>query len=282
MTTANGTPGWAIGHVGLCVHDTDAAWTFYEGVVGLAPTHASSRRPGAATVATDNGAQSASFYSAVPGFARDRQCLHNPRVMKFVSIEVDDLDGVASRLAKLGVPCSEIVIPERDDAVQLFCFDPSMNLIGFGRHAPAGVASAGDPAWLIHHVNLQAHDVRDTIGFFTGVADMREGTWMAPPEMGDFSIDPKQLAVLTLGSDNRGLHIIRPDAGFGYRNGFANNPSIGGNPAFAVPDIQAVMRRLRDADVVFSDAGTYAMTGYHQVYLYDPSYNLIEINQKVA
>jgi catechol 2,3-dioxygenase-like lactoylglutathione lyase family enzyme len=100
--------------------------------------------------------------------------------------------------------------------------------------------------------------------------------------MGDFSIDPKQLAVLTLGSDNRGLHIIRPDAGFGYRNGFAHNPSIGGHPAFAVPDIQAVMRRLRDADVVFSDAGTYAMTGYHQVYLYDPSYNLIEINQKVA
>ena len=110
---------------------------------------------------------------------------------------------------------------------------------------------------------------------------MVEGTWKAPADMGNFSIDPNELAVLDLGSENRGLHVIRPDAGFGQRNGFAHNPSIGGHPAFRVPDIHAVMRRLQEAGIVYSDAGTYAMTGYHQVYVYDPSFNLIEINQRL-
>jgi hypothetical protein len=49
-----------------------------------------------------------------------------------------------------------------------------------------------------------------------------------------------------------------------------------------VPDIEAVKRRLEAAGIVYSDAGVYAMKGVHQIYVYDPSKNVIEINQLVG
>jgi catechol 2,3-dioxygenase-like lactoylglutathione lyase family enzyme len=124
-------------------------------------------------------------------------------------------------------------------------------------------------------------DVRESIGFFVEIAGMEEGSWQAPAQMGDFSIDPRELAILPLGEGNRGLHLIRPDAGFALRNGFAHNPSLGGHPAFWVPDILAVMARLEAAGWPYSDAGVYAMPGMHQVYCLDPSANMLEINQYV-
>jgi hypothetical protein len=47
-------------------------------------------------------------------------------------------------------------------------------------------------------------------------------------------------------------------------------------PARRVAGAERGARRVRP------DAyGTYAMTGYHQVYVFDPAYNLFEINQRV-
>ena len=71
--------------------------------------------------------------------------------------------------------------------------------------------------WGLHHVNLQAGDVRKVVDFFCLIAECHEGQWQAPSKKGDFSIDPEALSILPLGSLNRGLHIIRPDAGFAHR-----------------------------------------------------------------
>ena len=40
-------------------------------------------------------------------------------------------------------------------------------------------------------------------------------------------------------------------------------------------------KRLEDAGVIVSDAGVYAMKDIHQIYCYDPSMNVVEINQRV-
>ena len=45
---------------------------------------------------------------------------------------------------------------------------------------------------------------------------------------------------------------------------------------------EAVKRRLEAAGIMYSDAGQYAMLGYRQIYLYDPSMNLIEVNQRIS
>jgi hypothetical protein len=48
-----------------------------------------------------------------------------------------------------------------------------------------------------------------------------------------------------------------------------------------VPDVLAVKARLEAAGVLVSDAGVYAMAGMHQIYVLDPSANMIEVNQNV-
>jgi len=61
-----------------------------------------------------------------------------------------------------------------------------------------------------------------------------------------------------------------------------HNPTIGGHVAITVLDLDAVKRRLEAAGILYSDAGQYAMAGYRQIYLYDPSMNLLEVNQRVG
>ena len=110
---------------------------------------------------------------------------------------------------------------------------------------------------------------------------MKEGRWVAPLNKGDFSIDPSELAILPLSNNNRGLHVIKPDDGFGYRNNFAHNPSIGGHPAFTINDLSNLTAKLDKEKILYSDAKVYAMPGFHQIYLYDINANMLEINQAV-
>jgi catechol 2,3-dioxygenase-like lactoylglutathione lyase family enzyme len=272
MTEAKYSPGWEITHIGLAVHDPDEAAAFYGDIVGL--TQADARH------SFSNGTQGLTLFRHDPDFGLRHRSPHNPFMVKSAVLAVPDLGAVAARLEKAGVAAPTLEAPFPGLGAVLFCHDPAVNLIGFTERQP--LKNMTDEAgWILHHVNLQAHDVRASVRFFVETAGMVEGHWRAPAARGDFSIDPHELAVLDLGAENRGLHVIRPDAGFGKRNGFAHNPSIGGHPAFRVPDIQAVMRRLDAAGVVYSDAGTYAMDRYHQVYVYDPSFNLIEINQRL-
>ena len=143
--------------------------------------------------------------------------------------------------------------------------------------------------WKIHHVNLPAHDVRESASFFNAIFGMREGVFQRPASGGDFRSDPAALATFEqdgaeavgLGVNN-GLHIVKPVPNFAKANGLQHNPTIGGHVAITVPDLDAVMRRLDDARIMYSDAGQYAMLGYRQIYLYDPSMNLIEVNQRVG
>ena len=138
-----------------------------------------------------------------------------------------------------------------------------------------------DLDWGVHHMNLESLDVRKSIDFFCNIVGMSEGKWVAPVNKGDFSIDPSELAILPLSNNNRGLHVIKPDEGFGWRNNFAHNPSIGGHPAFTVKDLSALKKRLDNEQILYSDAKVYAMPGFHQIYLYDINANMLEINQVV-
>ena len=143
--------------------------------------------------------------------------------------------------------------------------------------------------WNIHHVNLPAHDVRESAAFYAAIFGMRETPFQRPAVGGNFRSDPAAIAAFeqdvqaaaALGPNN-GLHIVKPMSGFAKANGLDHNPTIGGHVAITVPDLDAVTRRLDAAGIMYSDAGQYAMLGFRQIYLYDPSMNLIEINQRVG
>jgi len=211
-------------------------------------------------------------------------CRRTPR--RHVAIEVEDLDAVATKLARAAI--GHVEAPAGDfDVPAIYTLDPAGNVVAFCQAARRETGGDDiqpwekDWGWGVHHVNLQAGDVREAVGFYTEIAGLAEGSWRAPAARGNFSIDTSELAVLPLGTFNRGLHIIRPDAGFAFRNNFAHNPSVGGHPAFFVKDVKAVKARLEAAGILVSDAGVYAMLGMHQIYVFDPSANMIEVNQFV-
>lgn len=142
-------------------------------------------------------------------------------------------------------------------------------------------------SWSLHHVNLPANDVRASASFYTNILGFAEGRWVFPPpeQVGHISADPARLTIFPTETasrgDNAGLHLIRPEPEFARANQLDHNPSIGGHVAFQVPDLDAVRRRLDAAGIPYSLAGTFAIPGMRHLYVYDPSMNLIEVNEIV-
>lgn len=265
---------WSIHHVSLIAHDLDAAAHFFGALIGLG----AARAPDARTRFIGEAGRGLRLHRPGAALARSGAALLGPIGTRYVALEVASLAAVEAKLDQAGLAYAP-ALPGEFAQPAIYTLDPALNLLVLLQAGAA--APSAPPAWHIHHVNLQAQHVRETVAFYTGVIGLKEGRWRSAAKRGDFSIDPAELAVLTNADDNRGLHIIRPDAGFAYRNRFAHNPSIGGHPAFCVPDVRAVKARLEAAGVLVSDAGVYAMAGMHQIYVLDPSANMIEVNQNV-
>lgn len=137
-------------------------------------------------------------------------------------------------------------------------------------------------SWSIHHVNLQARDVRATAAFYSNVLGMTEAPWAFPATRGYLPGDPDKLALMGDGRDGHsGLHLIAPDPEFAAKNNLIHNPSVGGHVAFQVDDLDAVIGRLRAAGIPHSVTGEFAIPGLRHVYVTDPEGNLIEINGRI-
>ena len=138
--------------------------------------------------------------------------------------------------------------------------------------------------WSIHHVNLEAKDVRRAAAFYSSIFGMEEGDWVLPESAGYIQVAKDRLALFedpTRDGQAAGLHLIRADPDFAEKNGLRHNPSVGGHFAIQVSDLRAVIRRLEAAGIPYSDAGQFAIPGLWNVYVEDPEGNLIEINQRV-
>ena len=90
----------------------------------------------------------------------------------------------------------------------------------------------------------------------------------------------KKLAIFPLDKNHSGIHINKADFTFSWRNKFIHNPTIGGHPAFNIKDIKAFIKKLKSANIHYSDAIDFK-NNIHQIYLFDPNANIVEINQNV-
>ena len=78
------------------------------------------------------------------------------------------------------------------------------------------------------------------------------------------------------------VHLAERDLGVGFRTGQAINPLDRGHLAFRTDDIAAVRRRLEEKGIPYSDYGTWAMSGWHQIFFYDPEGNVVEVHQVIG
>jgi len=138
-------------------------------------------------------------------------------------------------------------------------------------------------SWSIHHVNLEARDVRRAADFYSTILGMAEGAWEFPKSSGYVPGAPDRLALFGDGRQSHtGLHLIKADPDFAKNNNLVHNPSVGGHVAIEVDDLKAVLARLDAAGIAYSDAGVFAIPGVWNVYVEDPEGNLLEINQRVG
>lgn len=135
-------------------------------------------------------------------------------------------------------------------------------------------------SWSIHHVNLEARDVRKAAAFYGTILGMEQQGWTFPRSRGYLPGDPDKLALFGDGRQSHtGLHLIAPDADFAKKNELTHNPSVGGHVAFQVDDLGAVIRRLQAAGIRYSLTGEFAIPGMRHLYVEDPEGNLLEINE---
>ncbi|MER2537493.1 MAG: hypothetical protein ABTQ31_20275, partial [Rhizobiaceae bacterium] len=74
--------------------------------------------------------------------------------------------------------------------------------------------------------------------------------------------------------------LLKPMPDFVHRTGTPINSALYGHTAISVADLESVKARLSAMGYFYADRGNWAMPSVYQVYVYDPSANLIEINQE--
>lgn len=287
---------WAIHHVNMCAPNVAETRRFLCDLVGLPPGEWH-YPPAEEMGEVGHSAESLAYFGTanrgihavrpIATFPRDNNLLHNPTIGGHVAIQIPDINRLMLRLDRAAIPYSDAGVYAMRGVHQVYVYDPFWNVIEFNQVLDDDLPEEVQPweqdwGWGIHHVNLQAQDPSETAGFFREIAEMEEGRWDRGQTGGDFSDDPSELRIFPLGQSNRGLHIIRPDPLFAKRNGFVVNPSIGGHPAIWVSDLGAVTARMDAVGWHYDDAGVYAMPGVHQIYTYDPSARVVEINQAVG
>lgn len=200
----------------------------------------------------------------------------------YVSIIISDFETVLKKLQKSNF---RFIYKKINSLETVILQEPSLNMMQFIKSNEILDNFSNDffenSNFYIHHMNLESLDVRESVHFISELIGLKEGNWVAPNDKGDFSIDKKELSLFPISNDNKGLHFIKPDEGFAFRNNFIHNPSIGGHPAFTVKNINLIKEKLDNLNILYSDANVYAMPGFHQIYLYDANANTLEINQEV-
>lgn len=200
----------------------------------------------------------------------------------YVSIIINDFESVLKKLQQSNF---RFIYKKINSFETVILQEPSLNMMQFIKSNEVLDKYSNyffeNSNFYIHHMNLESLDVRESVHFISDLIGLKEGNWVAPNDKGDFSIDKKELSLFPISNDNKGLHFIKPDEGFAFRNKFIHNPSIGGHPAFTVKNINLIKEKLDNLNILYSDANVYAMPGFHQIYLYDANANTLEINQEV-
>lgn len=216
-------------------------------------------------------------------FAQRLGFMHNPTVGGHFAFNVNEIDAMKGRLEAAGVAYTDAGTFAIAGVVQIYFFDPSMNLIEVNQIIePVGGTGprAGETHdihrengdWYIHHVSLSVHDLDRSIAFFEDVVGIGSAQRLA----GDWVQD-----IAVFGSDHRGLHLVEPLPGAAQALGTVHNPTVGGHYAITVPDLAAAKAKLDAAGTPYSTPSMTEFPGVEQIYVFDPEYRLVEINQVV-
>ena len=129
----------------------------------------------------------------------------------------------------------------------------------------------------LHHVNLCTNDVPGMDEFYRSVLGLETEPTLAASRVTTAQGYAGKVAFVHDGATQ--IHLAEKDLGVGFRTKQAVNPLERGHIAFRTDDIAAFKNRLDDKGIKYSDYGGWAMSGWHQIFFYDPEGNIIEVHQ---
>lgn len=132
----------------------------------------------------------------------------------------------------------------------------------------------------LHHLNLCTTNVPELNTFYRDVLLLGDED---PAELPPINADRGLVGDVAFVTDGDiQLHLTKRDINNSFQSGHVVNPLERGHIAYRTDDIQEFMAHLDAQGVPYSDWGSDAVKGWHQIFFYDPIGNVIEVHQRVG
>lgn len=128
----------------------------------------------------------------------------------------------------------------------------------------------------LHHINHCTTNVRVMDEFYRTVLDMEPEPSLKAARVIEQGY-AGNVAFVTDGTTQ--VHLAEKDLNVGFRTGQAINPLERGHIAFRTDDLDSFKKRLEEKGIPYSNYGAWAMSGWEQIFFYDPDGNIIEVHQ---
>jgi glyoxylase I family protein len=128
----------------------------------------------------------------------------------------------------------------------------------------------------LHHLNLTTANVAKMNDFYRNVMGLAAEPTLSASRITNQGYSG-ETAFATDGHVQ--VHMSERDLELGFRQKQFVNPLERGHIAFRTDDIAAFKKRLDEKGVPYSDYGTWAMNGWHQIFFHDPDGNVVEVHQ---
>ena len=130
----------------------------------------------------------------------------------------------------------------------------------------------------LHHINLSTRDVKELERFYKDILFLDTQTEDLP------TLEKKKgySGDVSFVSDGKvQMHLAQKDLSVNFKTGHFINPVEKGHIAYRTDDIEAFKKHLEENNVDYTDWGDIGVSGWHQIFFYDPDGNIIEVHQKV-
>ena len=130
----------------------------------------------------------------------------------------------------------------------------------------------------LHHINLSTQDVKKLETFYKDILflDTQSDDLPTLEKNKGYSGD-----VSFVGDGKVQMHLAQKDLSVNFKTGHFINPVEKGHIAYRTDDIEAFKNHLKENNIEFTDWGDIGVSGWHQIFFYDPDGNIIEVHQKI-
>ena len=130
----------------------------------------------------------------------------------------------------------------------------------------------------LHHINLSTQDVKKLQTFYKDILflDTQSDDLPTLEKKKGYSGD-----VSFVGDGKVQMHLAQKDLSVNFKTGHSINPVEKGHIAYRTDDIEAFKKHLKENNIEFTDWGDIGVSGWHQIFFYDPDGNIIEVHQKI-